>query len=280
LLGSFRLVGETTSSRDLSFHREDYEDILGDHAKLVTKMICNTLRELFETLRIALTANDPDLTLQLEKQNNKLTYTYSQKKPYPTTSSFDITLDKRTVSERDKINKDVKILSQTHGLTISPVFSNLRHPNCNLSANLKEITRTGNDGWFGYICQPKLPAVGKTRFSAKILRMAARNIMIGVTVAGTTNTSGFYSQAKSWMFHINNGHIYTAGGAAGYFSRFQVIQGDVISVIVDMDTLMLSFELNSVSLGPAARLNLQEGEKQNPCPAVDIYDVNGSFELL
>jgi len=220
------------------------------------------------------------LALQLDEEKNKLTYTYSQKKPFPTTYTFDITLDRSKVSETDKMIQVVKRLSQTYGLMFSPVFSDLKYSHCKLSANLKEITRTGSESWFGYIGQPKLPTVGKTRFSAKILKMASRNIMIGVTVFGTANTAGFYSQAKSWMFHISNGHIYTAGGAAAYFARFQVIVGDIISVLVDMDTLMLSFELNSVSLGPAARLNLQEGEKQNLCPAVDIADVNGSVAFL
>jgi len=258
------------------------KEILGDHTKSVTK-ICNTSPELFETLKIALTANNPDLALQLDEQKNKLTYTCSQKIPFPTTFTFDITLDRRTVSETDKIIPIVKRLSQTHGLTISPVFSDLKHSNCKLSANLKEITKTANENsWFGYIGQPKLPATGKSRFSVKILKTVSgnRHIMIGVTVSGTANTAGFFAQAKSWMFYTHNGHIYTGGGVASYFTRFPVSQGDVISVLMDMDTLMLSFELNSVSLGPAARLTLQENEKQNLCPAVDLYNVNDSVAFL
>jgi len=212
-------------------------------------------------------------------KKNKLTYTCSQKIPFPNTYNFDIMLDRNKTSETDKMIQVVKRLSQTYGLMISPVFSDLEYSHCKLSANLKEITKTAGS-WFGYIGQPKLPAVGKNRFSVKILKTSSRSITIGVTVSGTTTTGGFSTQAKSWMFYINNGQIYNSNAGVAYFTRFPVVQGDVISVLVDMDTLMLSFKLNSVSLGPAPRLNLQESEKQNLCPAVDLHDVNDSVVFL
>ncbi len=56
--------------------------------------------------------------------------------------------------------------------------------------------------------------------------------------------------------------------------------GDLVTVQVDMDTKVLSFRVNSLSLGPAIRMNIASSDLQNLVPAIDIYNIGGSLELL
>jgi len=56
--------------------------------------------------------------------------------------------------------------------------------------------------------------------------------------------------------HLTNGHKYNAGANVAYFTQVQVLVNDIITIVVDMDNLILSFELDNIPLGPAYRLVL------------------------
>ena len=171
-------------------------------------------------------------------------------------------------------------------IIIKTVFQNAGTTSFVFSADRKLITRkvTGND-WKGVLAEHKFPPSGVSKFSV-ILRNVVSNkqIMIGVALSETDLSSGAYYRSTAWMLYLNNVYLHTSAASYSYFPtpRLNAINGDVISVIVDMDKRMLFYELNGVSLGLAANLmTMSEAQKYDLRPAVDLYgDASYSLEFI
>ena len=106
--------------------------------------------------------------------------------------------------------------------------------------------------------------------------------MVGVALSSTDPTNAFYSKGTAWMFHIKYGHIYSSGSWKSYFSteRAAIIEDDVVTVRVDMETGYMFLDVNGVPLGVAYRLQLTAAQRTELAPAVDFYNVGDSVMFI
>ena len=150
-----------------------------------------------------------------------------------------------------------------------------------VSQNRKVAKKISRNNWDGLLAEPTFSQKGRQKYSMKILGFSG-NMMIGVALKSTYLYSGAYSQGSSWMLS-SAGYIYYQGSYRSYLDMGRIgsfLAGDIITVQVDMDTKVLSFRVNSLTLGPAIRMSISYSDLQNLAPAVDIYYAGDSVALL
>jgi len=220
--------------------------------------------------------------MEFDETSKKLHYLYRQFAPFPKDYSFDIIFEE--VKDNRNVYEQLAILSQKYeekvGTTIKCVFAEDENSNWSFSDNNKMVTRIGSNTWLGVKMIPKFLSSGRQRFSIRIVNNQNKYIMIGVALCNTDPTNGYYSKTTGWMYYNMTGGLYNGGGQTAYFSRFPIEVNDMITTVMDMDSLILSFEMNGINFGPAYRLPLKPSERANLCPAVDLYHIGDSVAVI
>lgn len=87
------------------------------------------------------------------------------------------------------------------------------------------------------------------------------------------------SEIEGWMYYGNSGYKYTAGAATAYGMKISKA-GTKITTIIDMDALIVGFKIQGFPLGPAYQLNLNDDQKKQLLPAVDMCVVNDAVSIV
>jgi hypothetical protein len=241
----------------------------------------STLPQLLAALQYALSSANTEGTVTLQEDSGNLTL---QTCAFGVQVLIIVKLDNFSPSDDEKIEFMMKL--QEKQLKCEENFSSTLNPanqnDFTFSEDFKTVTMK-TTGWKGVVGNTRFSGLGKKRYSVKIAKMSpAKNIMIGVATQDTNLIGGAYAKAGCFMFHCANGHIYINATARAFVdaTRISILQGDTITVTLDMDSSMLSFDVNGVSLGIAARLNLTLEQLCKLYPAIDLQTAGDSVTFL
>ena len=196
-----------------------------------------------------------------------------------------IKLNKVTYDLEAKINYILNKIQETSFEQINPLWIANSNPNILVSENRKTARKINrNTIWECILAEPTINPRGRQKFSIRILSITSnQEILVGVALKSTNLYSGAWSQSTAWMFYAKNGVIYYQGSSWAYFNTGRIGSfraGDIITVQVDMDTKLLSFRVNTITLGPAIRMNIASSDMTNLIPAADFYNVGDSLEFI
>ena len=156
------------------------------------------------------------------------------------------------------------------------------------SENSKIAIKIGEDGLFrGLIGSPNFSSFGKQKFSVKILQVQRNDISIGVALdtVDVNSLHGLHGENNSWMVcFCCNGDFYGAGRQHEHIDLDElggkIKEGDVVSVEMDMDSMLLQFYINAKPAGPSVQVLLNSDEKPHLAPAIDLRLQNDSVEFI
>mmetsp|Transcript_18437 Transcript_18437/g.25837 ORF Transcript_18437/g.25837 Transcript_18437/m.25837 type:complete len:323 (+) Transcript_18437:132-1100(+) len=177
-----------------------------------------------------------------------------------------------------------KRIDETVGITAEEFQWDITRSEANafeLSEDKKSIKRVSATGWKGAQTNKPLPASGKHRVSIVISELPANSFMFGISSAGTQYPA--YTSASGWMLHSANKHKCSAGATTPWLhdgsNSIHFRQADIITVVVDVDHLMIGYEVNGFPLGLAFQLP-QNTNRNTLFPTVDINSQGIQLTLL
>jgi len=279
---------EVTNPDKLSILKKEYSSC--EEIKKISSNHLESPLELFEALKAAVNSTNSQMSLKLDDNSNSLVY---KAQPFSKVITMIFKLEPAVPNETEKFEFFLKRIGATNApRAIIPKFSSRSYKNeFTISDDQRTITYNASDGSWRGILAERLNKQGRQRFSIKLRESPNNGIMVGVGLQSTDTAGGIYTKATGWMFCLSTGQVYACGGSfpqpntyvqqimygiyqanskCYYKSPIPIEKGDTITTMIDMDTLMLSFELNGILLGPAARLNITGDQLSQLCPALDF----------
>ena len=104
--------------------------------------------------------------------------------------------------------------------------------------------------------------------------------MLGFAVGGKTKEGGLHAQSEKWMFSLNNGYYLNDNGAGWFSTQIHVINGDTVSMCIDTQELYLYLKVNGKETGLRRKIDINEQQKQNLYPCLDLNSPNDQISLI
>ena len=180
----------------------------------------------------------------------------------------------------DENSKKV-LLSKENSLRTG--FNREKSINCdlyNFNKTIKIIPFGHQPFWYGYIFDDKVFEKGITEVNIRIDNTdESLNFIIGFTYNNTIQNNGYWKTNTSWMFNFKCGSFYNPGISHRevdcYFSSDSIrpTNNDIVTLSFNPVDNSISIKINGVVCAKKQMNFLDDDQKQNLYPCIDIYNV-------
>ena len=226
----------------------------------VIENVLQSTLELFNAICEAFSPSFPSGTISFDEENICLLIKnniFLSKQ-----NLWKITLKEIAFTPDEKFTFLTQRLDVFQWVTLHPLFSQVEKPNFKISRDGKAVTKnagTGN-GWQGFLSETPFPPEGKFKITIDLTHLGnSKYIMIGVAKKGIDTTNGcFVKPGMAWMLNLTDGLFYFNGNdkriAYLDINRVWFNMGDELTILFDIKSRLLAYELNGFPLGTAYRI--------------------------
>jgi hypothetical protein len=130
--------------------------------------------------------------------------------------------------------------------------------------------------WTGVMIMENIPTKGMWKYSVQVKKSEGMYILIGIGLKGENNSRG-YSNANCYMFYLSDKYNFFYNKGNGHQSvNIGAKNGDVFTVVIDMDFRSTWLLKNNFMIGSPMMINYQELQIGNLYPCIDLWNKGDS----
>jgi len=191
------------------------------------------------------------------------------------------TLSNFIIKFNEMTDDHIKKSLMSNKFTLRTYFNSERSINCDLFNFNKTIRVTPFEQspfWYGYIFTDKVFERGITEINFRVDKTdESLNFILGFTDYNTLPNNGYWQTNTSWMFNFQSGSFYNPGFSNRekdcYISNKRPVINDIITLCFDSISNEFIIKINGELCSKKSMSLLNQNQKSNLYPCVDIYNV-------
>jgi len=150
-----------------------------------------------------------------------------------------------------------------------------------ISNKSKSFKKKSNSSWQGLFFNEKVVFDDQIKeYSIKLDKITSSYLKFGFAVGGQVKENGLHNSRERWMLYFNDGTYCCTNGKNVFRASLDLCNKDVITACIDTKESILYFKINGKEVGYRKRILMNNPQKKNLFPCLDLHTQNDQITLI